>query len=132
MKKILKYWFITSLSLLAVGQLGHSFTFANGYLTVIEAALLLTFFEYFLKPIVKLLFLPINLLTLGALRWLIDVLALFMATTFINGFQVHGFTFTGITIGGFVAPPFAFSGFLAYIISAFWLNLAIAILRWLF
>jgi len=132
MKKILKYWFITSLSLLAISQLGHSFFFGQGYLTVVEAALFLTLFEYFLKPIVKLLFLPINLLTLGALRWLIDVLALFLAATFIQSFQIQNFIFNGMAVNGFIIPSFNFSGFFAYVISAFWLNLAISILRWLF
>ncbi len=132
MKKLLKYWLIGILSLLAVAQLGHVFVFANGYLTVIEAALFLTIFEYFLKPLVKLLFLPVNIVTLGSLRWLIDVLALFLATAAVPSFQVKTFAFAGFQSNGFVVPAFSFSGFWAYVAAAFSLNIIIGLFRWLF
>ncbi len=132
MRKFLRYWLISILSLLAVTQLGHAFRFATGYSSLIEAAFFLTVFEYFLKPLVKLLFLPVNIITLGSLRWLIDVFALFLATTFVPSFQVKTFAFAGFQGDGFVIPSFAFHGFWAYVVAAFSLNLIIGLFRWLF
>ncbi len=132
MKRIFRYWAIVAFSLLISQQIGHSLIFGNHYLTVAKVALFLTFFEYFLKPLVKLLLLPVNILTLGTLRWIVDVLALFLAVTFVANFRVRDFVFSGLQLPNLVISPFSFHGFWSYVATAFWLNLIIAVLRWLF
>ncbi len=132
MRKLLKYWFISALSLLAVAQISNVFHFSNGYFTLVEVAFFLTVFEYFLKPLVKLLLLPINVITLGGLRWLIDVLALFLAGAIIPSFQIKTFLFPGIQSNGLIIPNYSFHGFWSYVVAAFSLNLLIGLFRWLF
>lgn len=59
--------------------------------TAIMAAAMLGIFNAFFRPIVLLLTLPINVLTLGLFTFVINALMLKMASGVISGFNVYGF-----------------------------------------
>lgn len=88
MKKLLKYILLFSFSLLTANQIWQNLTFQNTPWTLIEVAVILTIFELLLKPIIKILLIPINILTLGLFRIVINTLGLYLAIFFIAGFQV--------------------------------------------
>ncbi len=131
MKKILKTTFITFLALRITSFIIITLTFNQGLKTLICASLALTGFEYLLKPIAKILFLPINLLTLGTLRWVIDVIGLYLITIFVDGFNLSAYYFPGINWQGIVLPAINFSIIPTYIITALLINLNITLISWL-
>ena len=59
------------------------------------ASLVFVLFNVLLTPIIKLLLLPINLLTLGLFRWLTNVLVLYLFDLLYDGIRIVGFTFPG-------------------------------------
>jgi len=59
--------------------------------TAIIVALFLGFLNTFLKPILVLLTFPLNFLTLGLFRLLINGFIVFLVTQFISGFTVDNF-----------------------------------------
>ncbi len=130
MKRIIKFWFVSFVSLLIVAQIVDSVNFTNNYLTIAQAAVFLTLFEYFLKPVVKLLLLPINLITLGTVRWLVNVISLYLATILIVGFSIAPYYFAGINNSGFVIPSIQLSLFWTYVLVSFLLNIVTSLINW--
>ncbi len=131
MRKILKAVLISLLSLKLTGFIIGSLTFEQSLRTLVMAALALTGFEYLLKPIAKILFLPINLLTLGTLRWVIDVIGLYLITIFVDGFKLTAYNFPGLNWQGLVIPPISFSLIPTYILTALVINLSITFISWI-
>jgi len=62
-----------------------------GVLPAIFAAAALGIFNAFFRPIVLILTLPINLLSLGLFTFIINAVMLKLASGIIPGFDVHGF-----------------------------------------
>ena len=131
MKKHLRSWFIILISLSITNYLVGVFGFSQGLKTLVSVALALTVFESVVKPIVKLLLLPINILTLGMARWLINVIGLYLVTIVVPGFSISPYQFPGLNYNGFSAPTVNFSLFWTYVIVSFLLNLVISLVRWI-
>jgi putative membrane protein len=88
MKKILRYIILFTFSIVTANQIWQNFYFQQIPWTIIKVAIILTIFELLLKPIIKILLIPINILTLGLFRIVIDTLGLYLAVFFIADFQV--------------------------------------------
>jgi putative membrane protein len=132
MKKILKLLVFNLIALRLTAEIIPSISFSPGLKTILLAALALTGFEYLLKPIAKILFLPINILTLGTLRWVINVIGLYLVTLFVDGFSVSAYSFPGLNWQGLIIPAISFSLVLTYILVSFFINLVTTLLSWLF
>lgn len=131
MKKIFKTTLINLIALKVTTVLINTLTFEQGIKTLALAGLALTGFEYLLKPIAKILFLPINLLTLGTLRWVINVIGLYLVTIFVDGFSLSPYHFPGLEWQGLVIPEVNFSLIPTYILASFLINLNITLISWL-
>jgi len=88
MKKILKHILLFTFSLITANQIWQNLTFEQIPLTIIKVAVILTIFELLLKPIIKILLIPINILTLGLFRIVIETLGLYLAVFFLSDFKV--------------------------------------------
>ena len=83
-------WFVNALTLIIVSQLIPGFQLEN-FSTAIVAAFIIGLVNVFLKPILLLLTLPINFLTLGLFTFVINALLLLLAANLTPGFMVDGF-----------------------------------------
>jgi putative membrane protein len=83
-------WVVNALSLLVVAYLLPSVTVANFYAAVI-AALLLAVVNTVIRPVLMLVTLPINILTLGLFTLVINGLLFWFVASFVEGFRVTGF-----------------------------------------
>ncbi len=131
MKKILKTTLISLIALKISAWIITSLHFEQGPKSLVLAALALTGFEYLIKPIAKILFLPINIITLGTLRWVINVIGLYLVTIFVKGFNLSAYYFSGFNWQGIVIPPINFSLIATYVITALLINLNITLITWL-
>ena len=131
MKKIIRYWFINLISLLFVSSIITSISFAGGWQTIGLVSLVITLFELILKPIIKILLLPINIITLGLARSFINVIGLYLTTTIVVGFKISPYIFEGGSWNGFTAPQAEPSLFLTYLITSILLNLSFSIIFWI-
>ena len=61
------------------------------FLTALFIAVVLAFFNAVLRPILVILTLPINILTLGLFTLVIDVLLILLTAAVVPGFEVVGF-----------------------------------------
>src|SRR3990167_7336164 len=83
-------WFLNALTLFLVAHIIPGFQLA-GFTDALVAALIIGLVNAFLKPILVLLTLPINLLTLGLFSFIINALLLLLAANLTPGFAVDGF-----------------------------------------
>lgn len=120
MKKFFKYVLYLAFALVLHQELWGNLSFGpNRLFTIIKASLILAFFELILKPIVKLLLLPITIITLGLIRIVINTLGLYLVTFFIPVIVVSSFQFYNWNL----------SGFFAYLGTSFFISLFLYIFK---
>lgn len=132
MKTILKSTFINLISLYIIDYLLVGFSLDNNIRTLVTAAVVLTFLNKLVIPLIKLLLLPINLITLGLFRWVANVIALFLLQTLVMGITISPFYFAGFSYSGFTIPSFNISLIFSYIITSIFLRIAGSAIRWIF
>ena len=92
-KKYLRSFVFNLVALWMAVEIIGGVAYDGGYRTLLLAAVALTLVNLFVKPLIKLLFLPVNLLTMGAFRWVINVIALYLVTMVVPQFKIIGFAF---------------------------------------
>lgn len=80
----------TAATLILVAYLVPGFAVASFY-TALIVAVVLGLVNLIIKPIVVILTLPINILTLGLFTFVINALLLWFVASFIDGFSIDGF-----------------------------------------
>ena len=88
--RLLLVWLVNALSLLAVAYLLPSVTVESFYAAVITA-LVLAIVNTVIRPVLVLVTLPINILTLGLFTLVINGLLFWFVASFVEGFRVSGF-----------------------------------------
>src|SRR5579872_4583470 len=88
--KILLHWIIGALAVLVAAYLVPGIT-VSSFVTALIVAALLAVLNILLKPILVILTLPINILTLGLFTFVINGLLLWLVGSFVKGFEVSGF-----------------------------------------
>lgn len=130
-KKYFRLFLINLVSLWLAVELIDGVTLSGDMRTLASTALVLTLVNLFIKPLLHLLLLPINLITLGAFRWLINVLTLYLVTLIVPQLKVSGFLFPGFSYQGFIIPEIFLTTFWAFVLASFLISLATTFLLWL-
>lgn len=130
MKSFLRGILTNFFSLFLVAKLLACLDFSENIIVLLLASLYLSVFNLVVKPVLNLLLMPINLLTLGASRWIINVVVLFLVTLFVHNFRIVAFTFPGLNISSLSLPAVHFSFFWALIIVSFILELLTSVINW--
>lgn len=132
MKKLFRSLVINAAALTLVSQMLSGFKISGGYEGLLITAAVLAGINLAVKPLVKLLLLPINLLTLGAFRWLINVFSLYLVTLLVPYLEITGFRFPGWVHEGFIIPAMHLSQIWVIVIASFLISLFSTFLFWLF
>lgn len=90
MRGILIRWLILTAAILSAAYLLNGIEIRN-FLSAFLAAAVLGILNAFFRPILILLTLPLNILTLGLFTFVINAFLLKLASGVIPGFEVHGF-----------------------------------------
>jgi putative membrane protein len=90
MKGILVRWLVLTAAIIVASYLLEGIQ-VKGFLSAFFAAAILGVLNAFFRPILIILTLPINILTLGLFTFIINALLLKMASGVISGFDVRGF-----------------------------------------
>lgn len=131
MKTLFRLFLGSFLGLWLTQKLVAGFKIPESWQTFLLASAALTFIYIFIKPILRLFFLPINLLSLGLLSWLINVAVLYLLTLFIPAISVSAWEFPGISYQGFVIPAYNLSQIATFVVTALTLSFIINFLVWL-
>jgi len=123
-RKIFKLTLLGIFSIIVHNYLWHNLYFSS-IDVLLKAALILALFQLILKPVLKILLLPINLITLGFVGMIIDTLGLYIAVYFLNGFLINNFFIPAISWQGIAIPQVFLNNFFAYLATSFSLRIII-------
>jgi putative membrane protein len=90
MKGILVRWLVLTAAIIVASYVLDGIQ-VKGFFSAFVAAAILGVLNAFFRPILIILTLPINILTLGLFTFIINALLLKMASGVISGFDVRGF-----------------------------------------
>lgn len=132
MKGLLRSYLINLFTLWFTSKVILGLKVNGGWQTYLFAAAVLTGIIIFIKPLLKLLFLPINFLTLGFLSWIINVTILYLLTLFVSQIKIVPFEFVGFSYQGFIIPKISFGIFESFLVTSFVISIISNFLTWLY
>lgn len=118
MKYFVKTWVFYVFALWLTKELFPAFIVSGSWTTVFLSGLILSLLMLIVKPILKILFIPINILTFGLLSWVVNVVVIYLLTLFAPNVSVTAWYFPGVSWQGFTIPGAQISYILCLIITA--------------
>lgn len=88
--RILANWLLSALAIFIAAEIIPGFTVDN-FTTALIVALILGIVNAIIKPILIILTLPINILSLGLFTFVINALMILLVDYLVSGFTVEGF-----------------------------------------
>lgn len=117
-------------ALWAVTQIIPAISITGGPQGLLLGALAFMLANFLLVPILRILLLPLNLLTVGLFAWLANVLALYFLVNIIPYFKLSSYYFPGINIEGFTIPAMNLTIFQSVLLASFMIGLIIHFIKW--
>lgn len=104
MKYLLRSFLFNVFALWFTSQIIPAFTISGSWQTIIGAGAVLSILMLIIRPILKILFIPINIITFGLLSWLVNVAVIYLLTVLVSSVSVKSWIFPGFIFSGFVIP----------------------------
>lgn len=131
MKVFLRHILINLLVLYVADLVYPGFSIFHDVKTLVTAAVIWLLLNKIVKPVIKLLLLPINLITLNLFAWVISLLTLFLLQMLVSGISIGAYDFPGTSYEGFVIPAMHIGIFWSYVITSILLNSFHSFVMWL-
>jgi len=131
MKFLLRHFLINLVSLWATSEIIKGLYYEGGVATLLIAALAFTVINLILIPLLKILLLPLNILTLGFFAWITNVLALYALTQVVQGIYLTPYYFPGTNLSGFTIPAMDLTTFWVAVLASFLIGFITHFLNWL-
>lgn len=130
-KTVLRNYLINLVILWGVTEIFPGLSYSGGFRTLAIGALGLMGMNIIIIPLLKIVFLPLNILTLGIFTWVINVIALYLLTTIIPTFKLVPYNYPGGEMLGISLPPQNLNVLWVAIIASFMIGFASHFLHWL-
>ena len=131
MKSLLRNYLIYLAALLLTTQLVPGFSYEGGVRTLFMGALGVMLINFTIVPLLKLMFLPLNLLTFGLFTWVINVLALYFLTTVIPQFHLASSFVPGVNLGLLLIPALNLNPLQVAVLASFVIGFSAGFMKWL-
>lgn len=131
MKVFLRHVLVNLLVLYLTDLIYPGFSIVHDFKTLLSAAFIWLLLNKIVKPIIKLLLLPINLITLNLFSWVISLLTLFLLQVLVGGISISSYSFPGASFQGFIIPAMFIGVFISYLITSTLLNALHSFIFWL-
>ena len=122
MKRVFRSTLVTGLTLWIITLLFPQVRFADTWVLVISAVVL-SLLTLIARPALKVLFLPVNLVTFGLFSWFINVIVLWLATILVPGFHIGQIQTPELVFGPFLVSGVTLSPVASFILVSFILSL---------
>ena len=103
----------------------------GGVPTYIFGGLVLSLMFLIIKPILNIITLPLNFITLGSFSFFINVIILYLLTVFVPSISISSFAFSGLKFAGFIVPKLYINTFFSFVLASLLLSLIFTFLTWL-
>ncbi len=118
-------------SLFVVTQFLSGVQISGGVLTYVFGAVVLAIMFLVVKPVLNILTLPLNIITLGTFSFVVNIIILYLLTLFVPNIKIVPFVFQGFSFAGFIIPRVYLNEVFAFIASGLFLSVIITFLTWL-
>jgi putative membrane protein len=130
-KSILRKIIFYSVALFLTAQIFEGVKVNGGMLTYILGGVVLSLLFLIIKPILSIVTLPLNIITLGLFSFITNAIILYLLTIFVANISIAAFSFRGLSFLGFVIPGFSVNNFFAFIIVSVLVSFIVGFLKWL-
>lgn len=131
MKKILRNTLINALALFLISLVITGIHISGGLVTFLFGGFALSLLFLILKPILNIIAIPLNLITLGLFSVLTNVIIYYLLTVFVPNISITDFTFQGFSSAGFTIPEVYVNIFFAFIVVSFMQSIIFSFVSWL-
>lgn len=131
MKTLLRYFLINYIALWVTTETVKGLAYTGGFRTLLIGAITFTVINFLLVPLLKILLLPLNLMTLGLFAWVTNVLALYALTKFVPEFMLVSFNFPGFVYNGFMVPSVYLTPLWVAILASLMIGIITHFIHWL-
>ncbi|MBI4153637.1 phage holin family protein [Candidatus Woesebacteria bacterium] len=131
MKHLLRHYAVDTVALYLASRATSGLVFTEGIKTLLLAGIGLMAASLIVRPLINLLILPLNLITLGLFKWVSSAVALYLVTLIIPGFKIANFVFLGLSSEWLGIPSFSLDGVFAYVGFSFFISLITSFMYWL-
>jgi len=130
-KNFFRNCLFNSFSIFFLSQVLPGVKVSGGLFTFLLGGLALTLLLVLLKPVLNLLALPFNIVTLGLFSFISNIIIFYLLTVLVTGISISSFTFQGISYFGFVIPQIYFNTLFAFLMVSFLQSICVSFLNWL-
>jgi uncharacterized membrane protein YvlD (DUF360 family) len=116
-------------SLWITSQILPTLTVSGGWQAFLIAAVTFSVLMLLVAPVLRILFIPVNLLTFGLLSWVVNVVVLYLLTVFVTDVRINSWEYLGGNWQGFIIPQMTLKYPIALILSSFSLTFISNMLR---
>lgn len=131
MKKVLRGLLINGGALWVTASVLPGLVIIGGVRGLLVSTFAFMLMNFILVPLIKILFLPLNLLTLGVFSWLTNVLALYFLVTILPSMKILPYSYPGWASGGFVIPAMDLSSFQVTVLASILISIIVHFIYWL-
>ncbi len=131
MKKILRALLINGGAIWMTSSILPGLVIIGGLRGLLVSTFAFMMTNFILVPLIKILFLPLNLLTLGIFAWLTNVLALYFLVTILPSMKIYPYGFPGWSSGGFVIPAVDLTTFQVTVAASILISILVHFIYWL-
>lgn len=131
MKSLFRSFLINLLALWTTSHILPALEISGGVKGLVVGALAFMVANAILVPLIRILLLPLNLITLGFFAWLANVLAFYILVNIVPYFKVLPYYFPGISDNGFTVPAVDLAAFQVVVVASLIIGIIIHFVSWL-
>jgi len=132
MKKMLKRFSLMVLVFYLLINFYPGLSGPNHWQPILLAAGVYFFLTLVVKPILKILLIPINILTLGMAGWLVNVILLYLLVLLLPEVSIEPFVFGPVRFNDLNIPAISLNYWGSLVVTSFLVSLTGAVLDWIF
>ena len=129
MKYLVRVFVFNVFALWLASQLLPTIRVVTTWQALLSAGGVLSILMLIVKPILKILFLPINIITFGLLSWMVNVIVIYLLTVVASEVAIVSWTFPGGSALGFTMPQIKLTYGMALIASSLLITLIVSTLH---
>jgi putative membrane protein len=131
MKSIIRSFLTFAAGLFLTSWIVPGFEISKNIQTFVMIAGSLMLASFFIKPLLKIIFMPINIATFGLFSIVINAIILYGLDYFFGGLRITEWTFDGFTYNGFIVPQITFGIIATYLLSGLVIGVLLTLVKWL-
>lgn len=132
MIKVIKKYILVALCLHFLTLIVPAFRINGPWYDIFYSSFILTILLIIIKPVLNLIMLPLNILTLNLSGWILNILIFYLWTHLVPNISISAWKFQGAELGIVTLSPMDFSYFVTLIIVSILFILLLQFANWLF